>query len=276
MNSICCINGVLNQSTLPLSLSHLGVGVFETLLLSRRPASGAGQLYALGLNDHLDRLYRGVSIIGLKSVERCSLLREIELAARSANWGEAVQAKLRVVVLKQDHIVWIEPLAADYFSVCQTGVRAVSFSGERSMPYIKSCSALVCHLAHKYALDNGAGEALLVDRDGIVREGAWSNFFWIDERSRIRTPATGMLPGITRKLVIEAIGGNVIECDVSLAEILDRAKEAFITQSTRGVVFLTAVDNKMLTSDSAESITRKLQLKIAEALQSKRVQILAD
>ena len=54
-------------------------------------------------------------------------------------------------------------------------------------------------LARGYARERGAFEALLVDREGNLLEGATSNLFLLKGGSLITSPVDlGLLPGVTR------------------------------------------------------------------------------
>ena len=68
----------------------------------------------------------------------------------------------------------------------------------------KTCNKLPQILARAEADATGADEALLLNTDGFVVEGASSNLFWI-EREVAFTPAlaAGILAGVTRATVLE-------------------------------------------------------------------------
>ncbi|PSQ43112.1 4-amino-4-deoxychorismate lyase [Halobacteriales archaeon QS_9_68_42] len=77
-------------------------------------------------------------------------------------------------------------------------------------------------------------EALMRDVDGYVAEGASSNLFFVDD-GVLKTPATGeLLPGITRKLVIEMAEAEGFPVETGRYTVDDArsADEAFLTNST--------------------------------------------
>ncbi|MGH8613228.1 MAG: D-amino acid aminotransferase [Gammaproteobacteria bacterium] len=103
---------------------------------------------------------------------------------------------------------------------------------------IKTTSLIANVLLRYQAMDAGAWEAILV-RDRWVTEGAASNVFVVDD-GLIKTPPRSphILPGITRDLLVEMLGANVIPCaetPVSEAELW-QAQEIWLTSSTREIV----------------------------------------
>jgi len=124
---------------------------------------------------------------------------------------------------------------------------------------IKSTSLLANVLIKNKANDNGAYEALLL-RDGFLTEGSASNVFMVKD-GIIKTPrlSNKLLPGITRKFLVDLISLHHLEyseCDISKHELLD-ADEIFCSSSTNPVVPITQVDDKII-SESAGSISLDL------------------
>ena len=124
---------------------------------------------------------------------------------------------------------------------------------------IKSTSLLANVLIKNKANDNGAYEALLL-RDGFLTEGSASNVFMVKD-GIIKTPrlSNKLLPGITRKFLVDLISLHHLEyseCDISEHELLD-ADEIFCSSSTNPVVPITQVNDKII-SESAGSISLDL------------------
>jgi branched-subunit amino acid aminotransferase/4-amino-4-deoxychorismate lyase len=94
-------------------------------------------------------------------------------------------------------------------------------------------------LALAQAFEEGADEVLCVTPDGLVCEGAGTNFFLV-LGTRLITPDTDgpLLPGIMRSVVLERagpLGFEVVEGPVPLPS-LEAADEAFLTNSVRGML----------------------------------------
>ena len=115
--------------------------------------------------------------------------------------------------------------------------------------------------------DADADEALLLDGDGALTEGATSNLFFVAD-GVLKTPSLDgpVLPGITRRVVLELAEregvpveeGNYVPADLRAAD------EAFLTNSTWELRPLARVDDAELGAESggdefgAGPITRDL------------------
>jgi len=80
-----------------------------------------------------------------------------------------------------------------------------------------------------------ADEALMLDPDGYVSEGATSNLFFVEDGA-LRTPSLDgpVLPGVTRRVVVELARSEGIPVEEGTygPEMLYRADEAFLTNTT--------------------------------------------
>ena len=113
----------------------------------------------------------------------------------------------------------------------------------------KTCNKLAQILARAEADAAGADEALLLNTEGFVVEGASSNLFWI-ERGAILTPplASGILAGVTRGVILEIcekLGLKTDEGDISTEKLKD-ADGIFVSLSSWGVVEATSLDGREL------------------------------
>jgi hypothetical protein len=109
-------------------------------------------------------------------------------------------------------------------------------TGERVNPEIKTLDTSFQTLEREKAAEEGFDEIVMVSPDGFVREGGITNIFFVDGKKLI-TPASGMLPGIGRHLVIQFAkenGISVEERDVKLSQV--EKKEFFLVNSVRGIV----------------------------------------
>jgi branched-chain amino acid aminotransferase len=109
------------------------------------------------------------------------------------------------------------------------------------------------------AYDSGAETALLLDTNGHIAEGPGFNVFIVKDKS-LRTPAFGVLPGITRRTVFDLcveIGLSATAADVSRAEIKG-ADEVFITSTAGGIMPVTRIDDAPISRGRVGSVTRRL------------------
>ena len=101
---------------------------------------------------------------------------------------------------------------------------------------IKSVSLLPNVLAKQAARERGAMEAILIDAQGMVTEGASTSVWIVDAAGVLRTRALSerILPGCTRAALMEELAGTdfpVQENSFSLEE-LRGAREIFLTAAT--------------------------------------------
>jgi D-alanine transaminase len=127
---------------------------------------------------------------------------------------------------------------------------------------IKSVSLLPNVLARQAAREAGALEAIMVDDDGLVTEGASTSVFIVDEHGVLRTRplSHAILPGCTRSALITRMAEArmvVEERAFSVAE-LRAAQEIFITAATTFVKPITRLDGAMVGDGQPGPVTRTL------------------
>ena len=114
---------------------------------------------------------------------------------------------------------------------------------------VKSANKLGSVLAKSEAAAHGADDGLILNSDGNITETSSANIFWVEDGA-LRTPpiSDGVLPGITRRLVIElaaALGRTVREESVVPGR-LQQAKAMFVTSTATGVIAVGQVDGTAL------------------------------
>jgi D-alanine transaminase len=128
---------------------------------------------------------------------------------------------------------------------------------------IKSVALLPNVLAKQAARDKGAREAWMVDAQGRITEGASSNA-WIVTRDGVlvtRPLDTGILPGITRSVVIDELkarGLKVEERPFTVPEAY-MAREAFVTSASQIVMPVVSIDGRPVGDGRPGPLTRSLR-----------------
>ena len=127
---------------------------------------------------------------------------------------------------------------------------------------IKSVNLLPNVLARQSAREDGAGEAILVDGDGMVTEGAATSFWIVDADGVLRCPPEGnsILPGCTRGALEAELAAERIAF-TPRAFSLDEARsarEAFITSATSFVKPVTRLDGAPVGDGAVGPVTRRL------------------
>jgi len=112
----------------------------------------------------------------------------------------------------------------------------------------------------------GAAEGLYVTAGGEVTEATSANLFLVERGALVTPPlATGILPGVTRALVIalaRRAGLRVREERVTVAR-LRRAREIFLTASTIEVLPVVRLDGRAVGGGRPGPATLRLQLAYA-------------
>jgi branched-chain amino acid aminotransferase len=116
-------------------------------------------------------------------------------------------------------------------------------------------------LAHQEVANDGYDEALLLDVDGYVAEGAGENLF-IVKKGKLYTPdLTSCLEGITRDTILtlsKDLGIEVIEKRITRDEVYC-ADEAFFTGTAAEVTPIRELDTRTIGIGSRGPITERLQ-----------------
>jgi branched-chain amino acid aminotransferase len=136
-------------------------------------------------------------------------------------------------------------------------------------PLIKSNNLLNNALAMQEAYRRGAMEALMRNHRGELCECASSNIFLVSG-GVLRTPPTdaGLLAGVTRAFVLElAAKAGIPAREETLREAdLEAADEVFFTSTTREIVPVSRVDDRVVGSGTPGPITTRLREAFAAAL----------
>jgi aminodeoxychorismate lyase len=121
-------------------------------------------------------------------------------------------------------------------------------AGER-LARFKNLNKLPQVLARAEADADGADEALLLNSDGYVVEGSTSNLFWIRGETVCTPPLpSGILPGVTRAVVLELCGksGLAVREENIKPEELRKMDGALLSLSSSGIAEVAFVNGKPL------------------------------
>ncbi len=144
------------------------------------------------------------------------------------------------------------------------GIKAITVPDNRwDRVDIKSVGLLPNVMARQQAKEAGAQEAIYIDADGMVKEGAATNVWIVDRDGTLVTrPADrGILRGITRTTLIDIgarLGLNIEERKFSVAEMLD-AREVFITAATSICFPVVSIDGQTIANGHPGSVSHKIR-----------------
>ncbi len=126
---------------------------------------------------------------------------------------------------------------------------------------IKSLNLLANVLARQDAADKGCDEAILVNEDNLITEGAGSCFFAVIDGNVQTAPLTSnILPSITRKYVFKSaaeLNIPVIEQSIT-PDMAIAADELFMAVTTKDIVPIVKFDEKVILDGKSGKITKSL------------------
>jgi branched-chain amino acid aminotransferase len=238
-----------------------GFGVFDFLITyNKRPFK---------LKEHVARLENSAKNIGLSiqhtNAEICGIVEET--IRRNTHHDES---NVRIVYtggISSDGVtpegngkllVMVTPkhvLPAWWYT---NGTKIITADIERFLPDAKSTSYLNAVYALQLANKAEAIETLYVDRNQRVLEGTTSNFFFF-KRDKLITAGDGILPGITRSVILELVKDRFeVEIrDIDRSE-LNEMSEAFITASNKEVVPVVQVDDLVVGNGNPGEKTKEI------------------
>jgi hypothetical protein len=116
---------------------------------------------------------------------------------------------------------------------------------------------------------HGAYEDIFVRSDHVLTEGTTTSVFVVLDKTLYTAPQGGILPGVTRGLIIDiarADGITAVEREITTTD-LRLADEAFFTSSMIEIVPIVHVDEAPLAKGKPGPITGKMQRLYAAAVQ---------
>jgi D-alanine transaminase len=246
----------LNGDYLPIEQAKVSVmdrgflfgdGVYEVIPCYQ------GKLFHLPA--HIDRLSASLAGIGMENPYTTEQWLNIFKPLIDASQNQYIYLQItRGVAEKRDH-AFPANIQPTIFVMCnnivpfaglETGVKAATFDDSRWQFCNIKAIALLAHLLHRQdAVEKDCAEAILINRDGFVTEGAASNVFAVINGVLITPPKSNqILVGITRDVILELAGKNNLpyrEAEISLAE-LKTASEIWVTSSTREIIPVVELD----------------------------------
>jgi D-alanine transaminase len=234
--------------------------------------------FIVDLTRHLDRLGRSLGELRIAwPMERQALVIVLrELLRRNRVRNGLFYLQVTRGVARRDHVfpagdvqpsVVITAKSTDPGIIArknEIGISAITLPENRwERVDIKTVGLLPNVLARQQAKERGAQEAIFVDAEGNVTEGAATNVWIVDGEGRLVTrPADhGILRGITRTSlmdVAERVGMRVVERAFTVAEMME-AREVFISAATSICFPVVEIDGKPIANGHPGGSAQKLR-----------------
>lgn len=254
---------------------HYGLAVFEGLRAYKTPDGPA----IFRLTEHVDRLYNSAHIYMMKIPFERDVVLEACRAVVKENGLESCY--VRPIAFYGSERMGVSPKGATVHVAIaawpwgaylgddglEKGIRVKTSSFSRHHVNVTMCRAKYSGtyansiLANQEAIDHGYDEALLLDVDGFVAEGAGENLFIVKNGKLYEPELTSALMGITRDTVmtlareigLEMHSKRLTRDDIYLAD------EAFFTGTAAEVTPIRELDNRQIGSGRCGPITKRLQ-----------------
>lgn len=234
--------------------------------------------FIVDLTRHLDRLGRSLSELRIDwPMSRAALIHVIrEVLRRNRVRNGLFYMQVTRGTARRDHVfpakgtvptIVVTAKRTDAAVIARKnaeGISAITVPENRwDRVDIKSVGLLPNVLARQKAKEEGAHEAIFVDLDGTVKEGAATNVWIVDREGVLRTrPADhGILKGITRTTLMDVaapLGIRIEERAFSVDDML-AAREVFITAATSICFPVVSIDGKPIGNGHPGSIAQNIR-----------------
>lgn len=272
VNGFVFLNGrIVDAARATVSVYDRGIlygdGLFETM----RAYKGT----AFAIEDHFHRMRTSADILGLPIPDLdwpgiiAELLKKNRLTRQDA-WvrltitrGPAQPRVLPPDLAKPTTILMVRPLDPEIAEFQKRGVKIalLPFSRHGFIPEHKSLNYLPAVVGKVLASYHGAYEGVFVRSDHILTEGTTTSVFIVRDGALWTAPEGGILPGVTRRMIIELAQAHrlrVVEREITTTD-LRLANEAFLTSSMIEIIPIVSVDEAAVGKGKPGPTTVKLQ-----------------
>ena len=256
---------------------HYGTGCFEGIRAYWNAEQG--QLYALSLREHYERLMNSARILHMEvrpSVDELCLLtvdllrrngyRE-DVYVRPLVYKASEEIGVRVHGLRDALLIYVAPFGA--YVDTEAGLRCMVSSWRRvddnAAPARAKCTGIYINsaLAKTEAMENGFDEAIMLTDEGHVCEGSAENLFIVRGGTFVTPPPSdNILEGITRltlmQLIREEMGLEVVERSIDRSELYV-ADEVFLCGTGAQVAPVVEIDRRRIGDGEPGPLTMRLQ-----------------
>ena len=273
--SICFLNDkyldIQKAKISPLDRGFLfGDAIYEVIIaVNKKPFE---------LDAHLTRLKKNISSLRYSLSDQFDLEEIIlEVISRNKFINQVIYVQIsRGTDIVRDHIPSDDLIPTIFVSSHELKTEFSPSSGEKAIlledfrwrkSQIKATSLLANVIYRSEAKHQEVFETILFE-NGFITEGAVSNVFCCINNKIITPPLTeNILPGVTRKVILELIQNTSLEYEeikIPVDSFLS-AEEIWVTNSTKGIIPIIDLDGKKIGSGNPG----EKYLKVSEAFMAK-------
>tara|TARA_B100000575_G_scaffold294648_1_gene312648 strand:+ start:4689 stop:5606 length:918 start_codon:yes stop_codon:yes gene_type:complete len=254
---------------------HYGMGVFEGIRCYQIKNGGA----VFRLDDHIRRLFNSAKIFEIKIPYDVNKIKYAILELIEKNSLKSCYIRPLVFYGSEKMGLSTEGCSVNVSIAAwawgtylgddglNNGIKVKTSSFSRhhvnsALVRAKACGYYINSiLAHQEVARHGYDEALILDTDGYVSEGAGENIFIVRNGTLLTTDLSTCLEGITRDTVISLareLGFHLVEKRITRDEIYS-AEEAFFTGTAAEITPIVSLDDRKIGAGRRGTITKKLQ-----------------
>jgi len=260
---------------------HYGTGVFEGVRAYKTSDGPA----IFRLKEHTSRLFNAADKINIKipfsedeiNIAQCEILNKNNLEegyirpiVYLGNEGLGLRAKdlsVNVAIAAWEWPSYMDPQSK------KNGISVIKSSHMQYENPLHSGNKIIGTyfsntMALHEAIDNGADEAIMMDKYGFISEGSGENIFLV-KNNIVLTPTTDhCLNGITRQSVIQIakdLDLEVIEKNIKFEDFVN-ADEAFFTGTAVEITPVTSLNGEPINNGKRGEVTKQLQDKFQEII----------
>lgn len=241
-----------------------GDGVYEVI------RSYNGKIFAL--DEHLERFGDSLKAIDITKVDikqvRDKILQAFEKAGISNAYiyfhvtrGSGPRNHVGSDSLVPNFFLTVKQLD-DSSKLKNDGISVITYPDQRwKRCDIKSLNLLPNIMARRAAAQKGSMEAVFVNDEGFITEGAASAFFAIHKKKLQTSPlSANILPSITRKFIVKAaanVGLEIVDNSLTPQQAAS-CDELFIAVTTMDIVPVVKFDDKIISDGKPGQHTKAL------------------
>ena len=244
-----------------------GDGVYEVIPVYNR------QLFRF--KEHLQRLTNSLNAVQIPNpLSDSEWLTLLNTLIEKHPWKDQYiyLQVTRGIQMQRDHLpaekltptvyAYTNPLKPVASHIIENGIKVITLEDIRWLKCdIKAITLLPNVMMKLAAKAQGADDAILVSREGLITEGTASNAFMVKDGTIFTPPNSNqLLPGITRQVIeriAHAHGIPLIEQDITEA-MLNEADEIWLSSSTKEALPVTTLNNAPVGTGKPSVVWQKI------------------
>lgn len=150
----------------------------------------------------------------------------------------------------REMVLFENPSSYPPASLYEIGIKTVTMTYRRQDPNSKIVNQQLTSLATKIRQETKSYEVLLLNEDGCLTEGSRSNIFFFRDNSLYTPPLNQVLPGVTRKKIMEMCHDKniVVEETAIYCDDFHTYEGAFMSGTSPKILPIASIDDLRLES----------------------------